>query len=325
MKKIVVLDAFTLNPLPLDEESPLHPSWKSLASLGDLTLYPRTDESEVVSRCADAEIVLTNKSLVTATHIEALPNLSYIGVLATGTNVVDLKAARSRNIPVTNAPGYSTASVAQHVFALLFELAARTGATERAVKDGEWVRCPDFCFTVAPFFEMAGKNLAIVGFGEIGQAVARIGAALGMNILVHSRTQKPFDVPVEWVDLDTLWSKADVITLHCPLTDSTKDLINASTLAKMKKTAYLINTGRGPLIHEADLAAALHAEQIGGFGGDVLSKEPPLASNPLLSAPNTVITPHIAWASVESRHRLLATVVQNIEAFLAGHPVNVVN
>lgn len=325
MKKIVVLDAYTLNPLPVGEESPLHPSWESLAALGELTLYPRTAESEVVSRCAEADLVLTNKAVITAAHLEALPKLSYIGVLATGTNIVDLAAARSRGIPVTNAPGYSTRSVAQHVFALLFELAARTGETDRAVKNGDWVRCPDFCFTVAPFFEMAGKNLAIVGFGEIGQAVARIGAALGMNILVHSRSQKPFDVPIEWVDLDTLWEKADVITLHCPLTDSTKGLINAASLAKIKNTAYLINTGRGPLINEADLAEALKTGQIGGFGADVLSKEPPAADNPLLTAPNTVITPHIAWASVEARKRLMGTVVENVKAFLSGQSVNVVN
>jgi glycerate dehydrogenase len=325
MKKIVVLDAYTLNPLPIGEESPLHPSWQALASLGELTLYPRTSENEVVSRCADADIVLTNKAPITAIHLDSLPKLSYIGVLATGTNIVNLAAARRLNIPVTNAPGYSTMSVAQHVFALLFELAARTGETDRAVKNGDWVRCPDFCFTVAPFFEMAGKNLGIVGFGEIGQAVARIGAALGMNILVHSRTQKPFEVPVEWVDLDGLWKEADVITLHCPLTEGTKGLVNSSSLAKMKNTAYLINTGRGALINEGDLASALQYGRLGGFGADVLSKEPPAADNPLLSAPNTVITPHIAWASVEARRRLMAIVAGNVEAFLAGHPTNVVN
>jgi len=325
MKKIVVLDAYTLNPLPPGEESPVNPSWDALSKIGELTLYPRTSSEELVARAREADILLTNKTLITAAHIEALPQLAYIGVIATGTNCVDLAAARARGIPVTNAPGYSTMSVAQHVFALLFELAARTGETDRAVKNGDWVSCPDFCFTVAPFFEMAGKNLAIVGFGEIGQAVAHIGSALGMNILVHSRTQKPFDVPVEWVDLDTLWARADVITLHCPLTESTQGLINAATLAKIKNTAYLINTGRGPLINEADLAAALTAGEIGGFGADVLSKEPPVADNPLLRAPNTVITPHIAWASVEARKRLMATVAGNVEAFLSGQPVNVVN
>ncbi len=325
MKKIVVLDAYTLNPLPLGEEAPLNPSWEALAKIGELTLYPRTSQDELVSRASEANIILTNKTVITAAHIEALPQLAYIGVIATGTNCVDLAAARARGIPVTNAPGYSTMSVAQHVFALLFELAARTGETDRAVKNGDWVRCPDFCFTVAPFFEMAGKNLAIIGFGEIGQAVARIGAALGMNILVHSRTQKPFDVPIEWVDLDALWARADVITLHCPLTESTEGLISAASLAKMKKTAYLINTGRGPLINESDLAAALGSGTIGGFGADVLSKEPPTADNPLLQAPNTVITPHIAWASVEARKRLMLTVAGNIEAFLSGQPTNVVN
>lgn len=322
---IVVLDAFTLSPLQPGETSPTDPSWDALAELGELTLHPRTQPAEVVARAAEAEILLTNKALVKAEHLAALPKLRYIGVMATGYNIVDIAAARERGIPVTNVPGYSTHSVAQHVFALLFELAARTGDTHSAVKRGDWVNCADFMFTVAPFFEMAGKTLGIVGLGAIGQAVARIGAALGMKILVHSRTRKDFDVPVEWVPLETLWAQSDAITLHCPLTPETQHFINATSLQHMKPTAYLINTGRGALIDEAAVAKALAAGTIAGFGADVLSTEPPAKDNPILSAPNTVITPHIAWASVEARRRLMEIVVKNVQAFQAGQPVNVVN
>lgn len=325
-KSIVVLDSFTLSPLAVGESSPLHPSWDELAGLGNLTLYPRTPVGETVARARDAAILLTNKAPVNAVHIAALPHLESIGVMATGYNIVDIAAARSRGIPVTNVPGYSTQSVAQHVFALLFELAASTGATNLAVKRGDWASCADFMFTVAPFFEMAGKTLGIVGFGAIGQAVARIGSALGMEILVYSRSHKEFTVPIRWANsLEMLWKESDAITLHCPLTPETKHFINAESLRQMKPSAYLINTGRGPLIDEAALAAALSQGILAGFAADVLSAEPPAADNPLLSAPNTVITPHIAWASVEARKRLMAILVQNVKACLAGAPVNVVN
>lgn len=325
MSKIVVLDAHTLSPLQPGETSPIHPSWDELAALGELTLHPRTPVSEVVERSRDAEILLTNKAIVNADHFTALPNLKYVGVMATGVNIVDLAAAKAQGIPVTNVPGYSTMSVAQHVFALLFELAARSGDTNVAVKKGDWANCADFCFTVAPFFEMSGKTLGIVGFGAIGQAVAKIGSALGMKILVHSRTQKESEIPLNWVSLDTLFAESDVITLHCPLTPETKHFINEANLGKMKPTAYLINTGRGPLIDEPALAEALKQGVIAGFGADVLSAEPPPADNPLLSAPNSVITPHIAWASVEARQRLMKILVNNVRAFQAGAPVNVVN
>lgn len=325
-KTIVVLDAFTLNPHQAGESSLIHPSWEALASLGSLTLYPRTKPEEVVARCIDAEIILTNKAAITADHLAALPKLEYIGVMATGYNIVDLAAARARDIPVTNVPGYSAPAVAQHVFALLFELAAHIGANDAAVKKGDWVKCPDFCFSVAPFFEMSGRTLGIVGFGAIAQAVARIGAALGMDILVYSRSKKPFDLPIQWASsTEELFRKADVITLHCPLTPETDRLINRDSLSLMKKTAYLINTGRGPLVDESALAEALRQGGIAGFGGDVLSSEPPAADNPLLTAPNTVITPHIAWSSVEARQRLMDTLVENIQAFLRGKPANVVN
>lgn len=325
MKTIVALDAHTLSPLQPGEQSPFHPGWDALAALGSLRLYPRTRPDEVISRAQEAQILLTNKTVLSAEHINALPNLEYIGVMATGYNVVNLDAARARGIPVTNIPGYGTASVAQHVFALTLELAARTGATDAAVKNGDWARCPDFCFTVAPFFEMAGKTLGIVGFGTIGHAVARIGAAFGMRVIAHSRTPKPSDVPIEWVFREDLFARADVLTLHCPLTEDTRNFINADSLAKMKRSAFLINTGRGPLIDEPALAVALKNGTIAGFGGDVLSAEPPPAGNPLLSAPNTVITPHIAWASVEARGRLMGILVENVRAFLAGAPVNVVS
>ncbi len=325
MKTIVALDAHTLSSLQPGEHSPYHPNWDALAALGPLQLYPRTSPDEVVARARDAQILLTNKTVVDAGQIEALPRLEYIGVTATGYNVVDLGAARARGIPVTNVPGYGATSVAQHVFALLLELAARVGATDAAVKNGDWVRCPDFCFTVAPFFEMSGKTLGILGYGAIGQAVARIGAAFGMRVMVSSRSQRPSEVPVEWVSRDDLFAQSDAITLHCPLTDETRHVVNAASLARMKPSAYLINTGRGPLIDEEALAAALKNGVIAGFGGDVLSSEPPPRNNPLLAAPNTVITPHMAWASVESRTRLMAILVENIRAFLAGSPVNVVN
>ncbi len=325
MKSIVVLDAHTLSPLQPGEHSPFHPNWDALAALGALQLFPRSRPDEVVSRAQNAQILLTNKAVVSADHINALPQLEYIGVMATGYNVVDLAAARARGIPVTNIPGYGTASVAQHVFALLLELAARTGASDAAVKNGDWARCPDFCFTVAPFFEMAGKTLGIVGFGTIGHAVARIGAALGMRIIAHSRSPKPCDVPVEWVSREELFARSDVLTLHCPLTEDTRNFINADSLAKMKRSAYLINTGRGPLIDEDALAMALKNGTIAGFGGDVLSSEPPTCGNPLLGAPNTVITPHIAWASVEARGRLMTILSENVRAFLGGAPVNMVS
>jgi glycerate dehydrogenase len=325
MKTLVVLDAHTLSPLQPGEHSPLHPDWDALSALGSLQIHARTRPDEVVSRAREAHILLTNKAPVTADHINALPQLEYIGVMATGYNVVDLVAAHARGIPVTNIPGYGTASVAQHVFALLLELAARTGATDAAVKNGDWTRCPDFCFTVAPFFEMAGKTLGVVGFGAIGHAVARIGSAFGMRVIAHSRSPKPSDVPIEWVSREELFSQSDVITLHCPLTEDTRHLINSDSLAKMKSSAYLINTGRGPLIDEPALAAALRNKTIAGFGGDVLSSEPPAAGNPLLSAPHTIITPHIAWASVEARRRLMGILVENVRAFLAGSPANVVN
>lgn len=324
---IVVLDGHTLSPQAPGHEGPDDPSWSGLAALGRLKVYPRTAVPEILGRCDGAAVVLTNKVPITAQTMDALPDLRYIGVMATGTNVIDCDAARERGIVVTNVPGYSTMSVAQHVFALLLELAARTGPTAAAVRDGAWERSQDFSFRLAPSRELAGRTFGLLGLGAIGQAVAGIAHAFGMEVLVQSRTRKQSATPMTWVDdPDEVFSRADVVSLHCPLTSETHHLVDARRLALMKKDAWLINTGRGPLVDEAALAAALTAGTIAGYGADVLSVEPPApGSNPLIVAPNTVITPHIAWASVEARGRLMQSLVSNLRAWMEGSPVNVVN
>ncbi len=326
MPRIVVLDAFTLTPNEpgrvIDEAEP---TWDELARLGTVEVHPRTAEMQVVERVGDAEIVLTNKAVLSRRTIESLPRLRYIGVIATGVNVVDLAAARERGVTVTNAPGYSGGSVAQHVFALLLELANAVGDHARAVRDGAWARSSDFAFTTQPLVELAGKQLGIVGMGDIGQKVASIGQALGMRIAAHSRTPKPLPFPVEWLGVDELFATSDVVSLHCPLTDETRNLVNADRLGRMKRSAFLLNTGRGPLVDEAALATALNEGRIAGAGLDVLSTEPPPADNPLLTADNCVITPHVAWATREARQRLLEIVTGNLRAFLDGRACNVVN
>lgn len=324
---IVVLDGITMRGNDLD----LAP----LEALGRVMYHERTAPAELLDRAADAQCLLTNKVVIDRAAIAALPRLGYIGVTATGVNVVDLEAARERHVVVTNVPAYSTMSVAQHVFALLLELVNHTGAHDAAVRDpavpgGRWAAGRDFSFTVAPITELAGKTLGIVGMGAIGCAAARIGAALGMFIAAADtqRRRPSLDLPtgpVRWLSLDALFADADVISLHCPLTQATVGLVNARRLARMKRSAILINTGRGPLVDEAALAAALRDHQLAGAGLDVLSTEPPAADNPLLTAPRCVITPHIAWASVEARRRLLHTVADNLRAFLHGQAVNVVN
>lgn len=314
--RIVVLDGFTLNPGDLD--------WAPLQALGECAIHDRTPDSEVAARAADAEIVLTNKAVVSGETIARLPKLRYIGVLATGYNVVDVAAAKARGIPVCNVPGYGTPAVAQHVFALILELATRTGHHAQTVRDGRWARSVDWCYWDFPLIELAGRTLGIVGFGEIGRAVARIGKAFGMEVIASARRPRAVD-GVEFVSTDDLFRRADVVTLHCPLTDETRGLVNATRLATMKPTAFLINTGRGPLVVEQDLADALNSGRIAGAGLDVLSAEPPPANNPLPSAKNCLITPHIAWATREARARLLDVVVANLRAFLVGQPQNVVN
>ena len=314
--RIVVLDGHTLNPGDLD--------WRSIEALGELTVHARSTDEQITARAAGAEILLTNKTSVTAEIIAALPALRFIGVLATGCNVIDAAAAGARGIPVCNVPGYGTASVAQHVFALLLELTQRTGHHSQTVREGRWSACPDFCYWDFPLVELAGRTLGIVGYGSIGEAVARVGLAFGMKIIASVRRPRSVE-GVEFVPTDEVFRRADVVTLHCPLTDETRALVNAARIAMMKAGAFLINTGRGPLVVEQDLADALNAGRIAGAALDVLSIEPPQDSNPLLGAKNCIVTPHIAWATHASRARLMETVAENIRAFLAGKPQNVVN
>ncbi len=313
--RIVVLDGHTLNPGDLD--------WSQIETHGELTVHARSAADEIVPRAQDAEILLTNKTPVTAETIAALPALRFIGVLATGTNIVDVAAAKARGIPVCNVPGYGTASVAQHVFALLLELTQRTGHHAQAVRDGRWSACPDFCFWDFPLVELAGLTLGIVGYGSIGAAVARIGAAFGMKIIASARRPRSAE-GVEFRTTEEIFRRADVVTLHCPLTDETRGLANAKRLATMKSSAFLINTGRGPLVAEQDLADALNAGRIAGAALDVLATEPPAPGHPLFTAKNCLITPHIAWATHSARARLMQVVAENIRAFLAGAPQNVV-
>jgi len=312
--QITILDGWTTNPGDL--------SWSPLESLGVLTVHDRTAAGEVVARGAGAECLLTNKVPIDAAAIEALPGLAYIGVLATGHNVVDGAAARARGIPVCNVPEYSTPNVAQATFALLLELTNRVGHHAATVRAGRWSSCPDFCYWDGDLVELAGLTLGIVGYGRIGRAVAAIGRAFGMRILAHrlSAAGGP-----EAADIDTLLRESDVVSLHCPLTPATAGLMNARNIAKMKRTAFLINTSRGPLIDEPALAAALEADRIAGAGLDVLAAEPPSATNPLLTARNCVITPHVAWAARNARRRLIETSADNLRGFVAGTPRNVVN
>jgi glycerate dehydrogenase len=304
---IVVLDGYTANPGDL--------SWDEFHQLGDCTVHDRTPEAQVVERARDAEVVLTNKSILSRVAITALLRLRYIGVLATGYNVVDTVAAREHGIPVCNVPEYSTPDVAQVVFALLLELTHHVGHHAQAVRDGRWTVSKDFCFWDFPLVELKGLTLGIVGHGRIGKAVAEIARAFGMRVLTCGRGG----------DLDTLLRESDVVTLHCPLTPETKQFINAARLAQMKPSAFLINTSRGGVINEADLADALNNGRLAGAGLDVLSTEPPAADNPLLRAKNCIITPHIAWAARNARIRLLQIAAANIRAWLDGRPQNVVN
>lgn len=316
--KIVMLDAHTANPGDV--------SWAPFEAIAPCEFHPRTPVAETVARCAGAPIVITNKAPMTRQIIESLPDLKYIGVIATGFNIVDTVAAKERGVIVTNVPGYGTPAVAQHVFALILELANNVGASAQSVAAGGWQRCPDFCYYDKPIIELAGRTLGIIGYGEIGAAVARIGQAFGMKVLASKRNWSggpPAGIGA--ADTDTIFREADVISLHCPLTDATKHLVNERTLGLMKKSALLINTGRGPLIDDQALAAALDAGTIAGAGVDVLSMEPPKDGNPLLNAKNCLVTPHVAWASREARLRLIDACAANVKAFLAGSPVNVVN
>lgn len=316
--KIVILDGYTLNPGDL--------SWTGLEAQGTLTVYDRTAPDQVVERAKEATIVLTNKTALTADQLAQLPKLKFISVLATGYNIIDIEATKQLGITVSNVPGYSSYSVVQLCFALLFELTHRVQQHSDAVHQGQWVNSPDFSFWKQPLVELAGKKMGLIGLGDIGQKMTDMALALGMEVLAHSRTRKGRleSERFKWVELDELFREADVVSLHCPLTPQTKGIINAARLRQMKHTSYLLNTARGPLIVETDLAQALNEGWIAGAGLDVLSVEPPTAENPLLSAKNCLITPHIAWASVEARTRLLEETIANVKAFIAGKPRNVI-
>jgi glycerate dehydrogenase len=310
--KIVVLDGYTLNPGDL--------SWDGLKQLGDLTVFERTSAQETVSRARDATAVFTNKVVLSREIIAQLPHLRFIGVLATGYNVVDVDAAKEAGVVVTNIPAYSTASVAQMVFAHILNFTQRTGLHARQVNEGLWSNHRDFCFWSTPQMELAGKTLGIIGFGKIGQAVARIGDAFGMKIIFNNRSQKT-GIPSHYLhtSLESVFRESDFLSINCPLTSENKGLVNFVMLAMMKPTAFLVNTGRGPLINEADLTDALNSGKIAGAGLDVLSVEPPPPDNPLITARNCFITPHIAWATFEARSRLMKIAAENLQAFLSGN------
>jgi glycerate dehydrogenase len=313
--KIIVLDGYGLNPGDLN--------WEGFETLGELTVYDRTLPSELMQRAAGAEVLITNKTLITAENMADLPELKYIGVLATGYNVVDIDAAKARGIVVTNIPAYSTASVAQMVFAHILNITQRVGYYADENKQGRWTKNADFCYWDTQLVELQGKKMGIVGFGNIGQATARIAQAFGMEVCVYS-SKPQFVLPsgIKKMDLDELFAECDVISLHCPLTPDTKEMVNAERLSKMKSNAILINTGRGPLINEQDLANALNVGRIAAAGLDVLSVEPSVEGNPLLTARNCFITPHIAWATLEARTRLMEIAVQNLKSYLNGQIIN---
>ncbi len=312
--RIVILDGWTTNPGDL--------SWAPVEACGQLTVHDRTEPGDVSARARDADIVLTNKTVLGRAEIAALPGVKLIGVLATGTNVVDSAAARERGVPVCNVPDYSTPAVVQATFALLLELTNRVGHHDATVRTGRWSACADFCYWDGDLVELAGLTLGIVGYGRIGRGVAAVGRAFGMRILAARRTAggEP-----ECVPLDTLLRESDVVSLHCPLTADTQRLVDADRLTLMKPTAFLVNTARGGLIDEPALASALAAGRLAGVGLDVLSVEPPPPTNPLLRAPRCVITPHVAWATRNARRRLIEATADNIRAFAAGRPRNVVN
>lgn len=316
--QIVVLDGYTLNPGDLD--------WRGLDSLGELAVYDRTAESQIIERAADAEIVLTNKTSLSAQMIQQLPKLRYIGVLATGYNIVDIQAAKENGIIVTNVPAYSSHSVAQLVFALLLEFCHRVQQHSDSVLNGDWSGSIDFSYSRSPLMELSGQTMGLIGLGQIGKQTALIAHAMGMKVIATgSGRNVPQPVEgIEWVQLDELLQRSDVISLHCPLTPATNQLIDAKRIALMKPTAILINTARGGLLNEEDVAHALNESRLAGAGLDVLTVEPPRPDNPLLHAKNVIITPHIAWATKEARARLMDTAVGNVRAYLDGRPVNVV-
>lgn len=316
--KIVILDGYTANPGDL--------SWGSLKEMGEVTVYERTRREEIAGRAADADIVLTNKVVMDREMMALLPRLKYIGVLATGYNVVDIEAARERDIIVTNVPAYSTESVAQTVFAHLLTVTNRTEHYAQQNRLGRWAENRDFCYWDTELTELAGKTMGIVGLGHIGRRVAEIALAFGMQVkAMTSKKAEELPAGIQKAELQSLLASSDVVSLHCPLTEGTRHLIHRETLRLMKPSAILINTGRGPLVDDEALAKALNEGRLRAYCADVVTEEPPKADHPLLHAPNAFITPHIAWATVEARKRLLQTAIGNVEAFVNGHPVNVVS
>lgn len=312
--KICILDGYSLNPGDLD--------WSPVERLGDVTLFDRTPADKIVERAADADIVLTNKVPFSADTLRQLPRLRFICVLATGYNIIDTEAAARQGVVVANIPAYSTISVAQMAFAHILNITNHVASYAREVADGKWTNCPDFCFWDSALTELAGKTMGIVGLGNTGMATARIAVAMGMKVV--AMTSKSADTLPEGITpapLDDVLASADVVSLHCPLTPSTRHLINAASIAKMKPSAILINTGRGPLVDEQAVADALNGGRLAAFGADVLSQEPPHGDNPLLSARNCFLTPHIAWATLEARTRLMSTATENVRQFIAGEPV----
>ena len=314
--KIVILDGYTLNPGDLD--------WAPIQNLGEVEIYDRSKPEEIVERAAGAEVVVVNKVVLSEAILGQLPGLKYIGVTATGFNNIDIQSAQKRGITVTNVKAYSSASVAQQTFSLLLALVNRAEMHSQSVFAGEWTASADFCYTKSSLTELAGKTIGLIGLGDIGSQVAQIALAFGMKVIAYRKHPKLVE-GIEMVTLDEIFRLSDVVSLHCPLTDETKEIINEDNLAKMKSTAIVLNTGRGPLIHETDLAEALKNGTIAGAGLDVLSVEPPKADNPLLSAPNCIITPHVAWATFEARKRLMQLAAKNLEAFISGNPINVVS
>lgn len=314
--KIVVLDGYTLNP----GDNP----WSALEALGDVTIFDRSSTTEILERAEHADIVLTNKASLPATVIERLPHLKFVSVMATGYNVVDVYAAKARGVLVSNVPDYGTNTVAQYVLALLLELSHHVGDHANAVHAGAWSNCADWTFCRTPQVEMCGKTLGIVGFGRIGRRVAALAEAFGMRVVYNSRRACE-DVTQEYRGLEDLFAEADVVSLHCGLTPENDGMVNARLLARMKPSAFLINTARGRLVNESDLAAALADNVLAGAAVDVLSSEPPSSDNPLLSTKNCLVTPHVAWAALEARQRIMKTTVENVGAFLGGSPINVVS
>jgi len=315
MMKIVVTDGYTLNPGDI--------SWDAIKALGELIVYDRTPADKIVERCSNAEVVLTNKAPFTKETLAALPKLQFIGVTATGYNVIDTKPAAEQGIVVSNVPGYGTASVAQHVFALLLELTNHVGKNAQSVAAGKWQQSADWCYAEAPVMELDGKTFGVVGFGNIGQKAAAIAGAFGMQVIYYNPRPKE-STPGRQVKLEELFTGSDIVSLHCPLSSSNQEFVNAALLQTMKPSAFLINTARGQLIQEKDLADALNRGTIAGAALDVLSKEPPSEGNPLLQAKNCIVTPHNAWISREARQRIMSVTASNLAAFISGQPVNVV-